>query len=86
MKQIRDVQLGRIQTQITFLSFLLFFSVIFAPFGVYVNVHLALTGSIPKGVNLATYLVFTIAMITIVPTFISLKKKINDYKKIKAQH
>jgi hypothetical protein len=85
MKQKRITQFDRIQTQITVLSYLLYLSAIFAPFGIYVNAYLLLTGSIPNGVNLVAYLVLTIAMVAIVPTFISHRKKINDYKKIKTK-
>ena len=85
MKPKKTIQVNRIQIQITVLSYLLYLSVIFAPFGVYVNVHLLFTGSIPNGVNLVTYLVFTVAMIAVAPIFISHRKKINAYKDIKTE-
>jgi uncharacterized membrane protein len=82
-REIGD-EIGRLQLKFAVLHFLFFISLILAPFGVYVNVYFLRAATLPVNISIIEYLVLTLAMLGVIPFYISRKRTLAKYKRLKS--
>jgi len=85
VKEKKIARQGNLMVGFVILSFLFYGLVIFAPFGIYINIYLILNGMLPVNISSMEYLVLTIAMVFVIPVFVFSRRQLAQYKKLNVE-
>jgi hypothetical protein len=85
IKQMQHAKYEKTLVEFTILSLLLYFLVIFAPVGVYINIYFVLKANLPVNISPVEYIFLTLAMILVIPVFILCRRKYTEFKNLKVK-